>query len=192
MLPQQAPEQFYQQGQSETFLHFPRSSSPLPSTAPPPPRITREDVRSEGSAVDTLSEGDTEYAIDAAGNIRHDSHGRPIVFRGGRVLSPSAAAADDEELDEDALRRERELSARYGGGSALLPEAPSIPATSAQAMQTYTPTTGAGPTGGGGPDYEGQGYGNWEALQTRHHHPTRLSDVLEEDEERSSRRTGGE
>ena len=32
-------------------------------------------------------------------------------------------------------------------------------------------------------DYEGAGYGSdWEALQSRHHHPTRLSDVLEEDE----------
>jgi len=32
-------------------------------------------------------------------------------------------------------------------------------------------------------DYEGAGYGSdGEALQSRHHHPTSLSDVLEEDE----------
>lgn len=43
-----------------------------------------------------------------------------------------------------------------------------------------------------GPDYEGEGYGDWETLRTAHHHPTRLSDVLEEEEERSSRRTAGE
>ncbi|PON24852.1 hypothetical protein TGAM01_v206360 [Trichoderma gamsii] len=35
-------------------------------------------------------------------------------------------------------------------------------------------------------DYSGQGYGNagWETVP-RHHHPTRLSDVIEEDDERS-------
>ena len=40
--------------------------------------------------------------------------------------------------------------------------------------------------------YEGQGYGEWDNLRTAHHHPTRLSDVLEEEDERSSRRTAGE
>ncbi|KAI1761133.1 hypothetical protein GGR53DRAFT_522596 [Hypoxylon sp. FL1150] len=36
------------------------------------------------------------------------------------------------------------------------------------------------------PDYSGSGYSApWDDLGPRHHHPTRLSDVLEEDEERS-------
>ncbi|KAI0393392.1 hypothetical protein F5Y17DRAFT_458962 [Xylariaceae sp. FL0594] len=37
------------------------------------------------------------------------------------------------------------------------------------------------------PDYSGSGYSasGWEEMQPRHHHPTRLSDVLEEEEERS-------
>lgn len=36
------------------------------------------------------------------------------------------------------------------------------------------------------PDYSGSGYtAPWDDLGPRHHHPTRLSDVLEEDEERS-------
>ncbi|KAI1496320.1 hypothetical protein F5X99DRAFT_76010 [Biscogniauxia marginata] len=61
-----------------------------------------------------------------------------------------------------------------------------------------TPGTQPGvyqPTGPGGqepqypsePDYSGSGYSapGWEELQPRHHHPTRLSDVLEEEEERS-------
>lgn len=35
-------------------------------------------------------------------------------------------------------------------------------------------------------DYTGAGYGSgWEAMP-RHHHPTRLSDVLEEEESRTS------
>lgn len=37
---------------------------------------------------------------------------------------------------------------------------------------------GPPPTAGG----QGQGQGGWETLQTRHHHPTRLSDVIEEEE----------
>ncbi|KAI5921175.1 hypothetical protein F4810DRAFT_712800 [Camillea tinctor] len=61
-----------------------------------------------------------------------------------------------------------------------------------------TPGTQPGvyqPTGAGGqqpqypsePDYSGSGYSapGWEEMQPRHHHPTRLSDVLEEEEERS-------
>ncbi|KAI1809895.1 hypothetical protein GGS20DRAFT_595385 [Poronia punctata] len=37
------------------------------------------------------------------------------------------------------------------------------------------------------PDYSGAGYSvpGWDEMQPRHHHPTRLSDVLEEEEERS-------
>lgn len=181
---------FYQHAPSETFLHSPQSSSqgPLAAVGTAPP-TQREDVRSEASYVDTLSEGDTEYAIDAAGNIRHDEHGRPIVYRRG------VRSDDEDDYDEEAMRHERELAARYGshaggGQGQVMPEAPSVPATSAQAMATYTPTSGAEAQSGGRPDYEGQGYGGWDVLQTRHHHPTRLSDVLEEEEERSSRRTG--
>ena len=187
-------QHFYQHAPAETFLHSPQSSShgPIAATSQAPPE-RREDVRSEVSYVDTLSEGDTEYAIDAAGNIQHDAQGRPIVYpRGGRHRRSEAS----DDYDEEAIRQEREHAARYGGGGGSqagrgyddgqgMPEAPSVPATSAQAMATYTPTSGAGR-----PDYEGQGYGGWDGSSTRHHHPTRLSDVLEEEEERSSRRTG--
>ena len=80
-------DRFYTHGGSENFLHSPQSSQQgigqqmPPSQTPPNIQINnREDVRSEASYVDTLSEGDTEYAIDAAGNIRHDDVGRPIVI----------------------------------------------------------------------------------------------------------------
>jgi hypothetical protein len=53
-------------------------------------------------------------------------------------------------------------------------------------MATFSPTASQQTQ----PTYDGEDYGNYERLQTtRHHHPTRLSDVLEEEEERSSRRT---
>lgn len=200
-------QRFYQQPPQQTFLHSPPGSSGGPPTAP----TAREDVRSEGSYVGTSSENDTEYALDSQGNIRYDEQGRPLITyrrrggngngNGGSHAPPAAPEPvsddDDDEYDTDAIRREQELSARYGsntGGGTGLPEAPTVPSTAAQAMATYQPTTSgsAATAGTGRPDYSGQDYGPWEAVQTRHHHPTRLSDVLEEEEERSSRRTGPE
>ncbi|KXL45572.1 MAG: hypothetical protein FE78DRAFT_39963 [Acidomyces sp. 'richmondensis'] len=179
----QEDQRLYQHAPAETFLHSPRSSSAAVGQAP---ASRREDIHSEASYVE--SEGDTEYAIDAAGGIKHDERGRPIILR-----RPGGGDMQGSENPDEALRDERELAARYGrsfsGQSQVPPEAPTVPATSAQAMATYAPTAGSGPQPSR-PDYEGSDYMGWEALQTRHHHPTRLSDVLEEEEERSSRRTG--
>lgn len=176
-------QRFYQHGGQGTQL-LPQQAA---QTAPAP----REDIRSEAarsevSYVDTLSEGDTEYAIDAGGNIRRDEQGHPIVFR---RRGPARSSESEDDFDtEEAVRRERELAARYG--SQLIPEAPSVPSTSAQAMATYTPTAAEeAAAGSGAPDYEGEGYEGYQQYVPRHHHPTRLSDVLEEEEERSSRRT---
>lgn len=202
----------YQYGGTETFLQSPQSSSHgAARQAPPAPR---EDLQSEASYVDTISEGDTEYAIDGAGNIRYDDQGRPIVFRRPQRRRGPRSQISEDDYGDEALphERERDDPGSYGagysetpGGSAhglgteVLPEAPSVPSTSAQAMASYQPTSGGGASGGGGggggaqglqPQYGGEGYGSWDALQTRHHHPTRLSDVLEEEEDRSSRRTG--
>ncbi|KAH8662033.1 hypothetical protein BX600DRAFT_512910 [Xylariales sp. PMI_506] len=46
---------------------------------------------------------------------------------------------------------------------------------------------GAQPQYSAAPDYTGSGFNStgWETMGARHHHPTRLSDVLEEEEERS-------
>lgn len=88
------------------------------------------------------------------------------------------------------VTRERMLAAQYGGGRPPSPPSPpsmplqtgSVPPTAAQAMASATAERGgyAEPA-----DYEGSGYEGWSS---RHHHPTRLSDVLEEDER--SRTTG--
>ena len=184
----QEAQRFYQHAPQQTFLHSPQSSTQgIPTAAgaaQSAPPVNREEVRSEGSYVDTMSEGEPEYGYEASGNYPTDDQSRPIVFR-SRVQSNETDDSYDTEAD---IRREEELTARYGGGS-LLPEPPSVPSTSAQAMQHYSPTSSN--TGGGAqsrPDYEGGGYSggpSWDQLQTtRHHHPTRLSDVLEEEEER--------
>ena len=185
----QEAQRFYQHAPQETFLHSPQSSSQAVASAQQPP-TAREDIRSDASYI---SEGD-EYPQP---NYPFDDSGRPLQFS-ARVQS----AETDDSYDVGAdVRREQELAAQYGtggyessggqygGASMLPPEAPSVPATSAQAMASYAPTTSSQEQPRR-PSYEGGAYEGWESLQTRHHHPTRLSDVLEEEEERSSRRTG--
>ena len=207
------PQRFYQQPPQDTYLHSPPSSGPQPG--PPTTAAARDGGPSEGSYIDTVSEGDTEYAVDAAGNIRRDATGRPLPYRQQHQQQPGltrvrgqSGASDDYDTAAD-VRREQELAARYGhrtgggggGDDSAPPEAPSAPPTSAAAMAGYDPaTSNATATAAAAashhqqdeePNYEGEGYDEWEPLQaSRHRHPTRLSDVLEEEEERSSRRTG--
>nr|POE48360.1 hypothetical protein CFP56_74971 [Quercus suber] len=195
--PGQESPQFYQQDSGNTNIHAPSSSLQRPQPGPTQARSrSRHDNRTEVSYVDSHGE-DLEYAAESAATPRRtDDYGQPTVSQ--RTLRSTS------ESDEfDPADREPELDPRtqayHASPSQLLPEAPSVPATAAQAMASFTPTTmattaaGAGPelSATSGPDYEGSstGYGDWDALMTRHHHPTRLSDVLEEEEERSSRRT---
>jgi hypothetical protein len=222
-------QRFYQHAGSEAYLHSPPASSAhLPAaaaqTAPAYGRRQQQDLQSEESYIETApseeeEDDDTdvvEYALDASGNVRYDEQGRPIVFASRRrrrrrqndaaAAAAAALAADSappavSPLDEHG--HGHELAARYAE-QMIIPEAPSVPATAAQAMATYpsTATTsasaGAASTSLAPADYEGEGYGAYgdgggsSAAGDRgpaHHYPTRLSDVLEEEEERSSRRT---
>lgn len=213
---QQHQAAFYQQPPAQTFLHSPHSSvstsahPSAPSTqfsAPPAHSAPLgsaaaqaaqdpSDLRSEPSYIS--SEGETEYEIDAAGNVRRDAQGRPIVFRPVPVSSGTgrrgtARSEESDEYDVEAdVERERELARRYGVGASA---GVGYPATGAQGqLQTAQPqqaqvqqgysyvAPAPEPPTSEAPDYEGSGFGGWEAVQTRHHHPTRLSDVLEEDE----------
>ncbi|CAG8955303.1 hypothetical protein HYFRA_00011285, partial [Hymenoscyphus fraxineus] len=113
-----------------------------------------------------------EYAIDPEGQFILDAQGNRI---------PYMASVSDNDTDEYDVDEERESEQanrqRYGGSSA-------------EYRQGSTATSGPGPSSQpsssqpGGADYSGAGYGTgleWGAVP-RHHHPTRLSDVLEEDE----------
>ena len=139
----------------------------------------------------TSGYSEEEYEIDPQGQFRRDSRGNKIRY--------DAPASDDEsDSDSVAAARERELAymQRYGQ-----PVVSSSGVEYGRVEPTSHPATTM--SGGGGrvaaeeeeqPDYEGQGYGSgpgWEAVP-RHHHPTRLSDVLEEDERsRTSASQGG-
>lgn len=154
--------------------------SPAPGAAPAPPAPASTGSQSgyyqqgEGAGPDMgdygaggseagYSEG--EYMIDARGNFMRDEHGNKIPFH-----SPSASPSRARRSDA-------------GAGAA----ADEYDNPAAQAPTSYPPSSShwAGAyTGGGQPaEYAGQGYAapGWETLP-RHHHPTRLSDVIEEDE----------
>ncbi|KAI8294002.1 hypothetical protein K4K56_003437 [Colletotrichum sp. SAR 10_98] len=102
------------------------------------------------------SEG--EYTIDAQGQFVRDSQGNKVPF----IAPPSPVS--DEGLEEYETPATNPPSAGY----------------------SQTPTTTAGGQQQGTQDYSGSGYAapGWETVP-RHHHPTRLSDVMEEEDERS-------
>ncbi|KAL8829862.1 MAG: hypothetical protein Q9170_005985 [Blastenia crenularia] len=126
-------------------------------------RTTEADERSYVPSVpDTNSQ--EEYEMNSNGEVQRDDQGRPIPYRGDLV------SEDSDEYDvQDQLERERMYGQRYGSGI-----------SGVEYGSGSTATTGAPQQA----DYSGSGYGaapGWEAVP-RHHHPTRLSDVLEEDE----------
>ena len=127
------------------------------------PRVSEGDERSYvTSAGDELSEED--YDLDENGEIQRDAHGNPVLGRRG----PGSEDSDEYDVQEQ-LERERMYGRSYGSGIAGVEYGSGPPA----APGRQEPST---------PDYSGSGFGaGWEALP-RHHHPTRLSDVLEEDE----------
>lgn len=149
------PEAFYQQ--PESYLHEGRTS-------------VAEDTQSYvTSNQDETSEGDEEYAIDSRGNYILDDAGHRIPFR-----SLQSPMSDEYDVTEDR-RRELEHLQRYG--SAAHP--PSQYATTG--AEQGSPHGQGYATDRPMPDYSGDGYGD-EWIGMRHHHPTRLSDVPEEDE----------
>ena len=152
------PEAFYQQ--PESYLH---ESRPTNSMA--------EDSQSYvTSHADETSEGDEEYVLDNRGNYILDNAGHRVPFR-----SLQSPMSDEYDVGEDR-RRELEHLQRYG--SAANP--PSQYATTG-AEQGSPHGQGYVTAGRPVPDYSGDGYGD-EWIGMRHHHPTRLSDVPEEDE----------
>jgi hypothetical protein len=147
------PEAFYQQ--PEAYLH--RETGV--------PEDERSGVTSHG---EETSEGEEEFAIDKYGHYILDASGHRIPFRDHLRHRDS----DESDAQEDR-RREIEHLRHYG--------------TAATNPSGYATSSTAGPSQQGGytvtdpPDYSGDGYGS-EWMGMRHHHPTRLSDVMEEDE----------
>ena len=130
-----------------------------------PPRHDSPRRGGQGGSDDGYSEG--EYMMDAQGNYMLDPQGRRIPFtRAPSTFSGSEAGA--EEYDTPATTNPPSGSHE--------PPSTSAAASGAQWTGAYSEPQ----------DYSGQGYAapGWETVP-RHHHPTRLSDVIEEEDERS-------
>ncbi|KAL8636643.1 MAG: hypothetical protein Q9228_005986 [Teloschistes exilis] len=128
-------------------------------------RTTEADERSYVPSVPDTNSQEEEYEMNSNGEVQRDEHGRPVPYRG------DLGSEDSDEYDvQDSIERERMYSERYGPGISGVEYISGSPAVASSS--------------GSQADYSGSGYGavpGWEAVP-RHHHPTRLSDVLEEDE----------
>ncbi|KAI4236723.1 MAG: hypothetical protein L6R40_006067 [Gallowayella cf. fulva] len=133
-------------------------------------QIPEADERSYVPSVPDTNSQD-EYETNSNG----EPLGHPIPYHSGG--DDDLGSEDSDEYDvQDQLDRERIHGQRYGSSSSGIAGVEYIGSD---------PATVAGAQGGQQQaDYSGSGYGaapGWEAVP-RHHHPTRLSDVLEEDE----------
>lgn len=160
------------------------------------------------------TEEEPDWEVDSSGHVRLDASGNPIIARyPSNRARPHARQESDESDDYEQSRERRHArSAAQATGGQYAP-APGVvsggqPAyvsgsgghSQAQAAEVVagSPQMGQYPPGRmDHPDYEGTGFGedddDWGELQSsRHHHPTRLSDVPEEDERsRGSLRSAG-
>lgn len=158
------PEAFYQQ--PEAYLH--RDTEPGATL----PEDEQSAITSHPDAEDETSDGEEEYVLDDNGNYILDASGHRIPFRALRTQD-----SDEYDVQEDR-RREIEHLQRYGSAATD----PSRYATTSSAGSGSGGYAGGFQTSGSTPpDYSGAGYGS-EWVGMRHHHPTRLSDVMEEDE----------
>lgn len=169
-----------------TYLQYGPGGASLPIAAPfyqhqgsalhgeDRPKPGEPDERSYVPSVDdTISE--EEFELDAHGQIRRDTQGQPIIDRRG------LGSEDSDEYDvQEQLERERIHGQRYGSGISGVEYGRGPTATAAGTRPR--PLFQAQGEQMSPSDFTASGYGpGWEAVP-RHHHPTRLSDVLEEDE----------
>ncbi|KAH7037466.1 uncharacterized protein B0I36DRAFT_359155 [Microdochium trichocladiopsis] len=126
-------------------------------------------VQRQQSYASTATYSDGEYIIDAQGQFVRDAQGFKIPFRSVHSEGSDAGA---EDFETPATQ-----PGVYQPTGNLPPP---------QQTQQQQQSQQQAPQQGQGPDYSGDGFSapGWESMP-RHHHPTRLSDVLEEEEERS-------
>jgi len=135
---------------------------------------------SYGGSEGALSE-DEEYEIDAEGQFVRDARGHKVRYR--------SVIIDDgvDEYDAATARaREQAYFEQYGQAAPVsgVEYGRGPTSTAGSTGRVAAPTSQPSINVEEPADYSGGGYGSgpgWEAVP-RHHHPTRLSDVLEEDE----------
>ncbi|OTB15325.1 hypothetical protein K445DRAFT_12092 [Daldinia sp. EC12] len=142
----------------------------------------------------TPASRDNNPAFQTPSSVQHEqSYGSEGTYSEGQYINgvTNGAARNPVRKNQDHNPSAHTNSARTHAlqGSDIAAEEFETPATQ---PAVYQPT-GSGsqqqqPQYSAAPDYSGAGYsGPWDDIGSapRHHHPTRLSDVLEEEEERS-------
>ncbi|KKK14965.1 hypothetical protein ARAM_002609 [Aspergillus rambellii] len=126
-------------------------------THPAQTTAERREEPSHGPGLGSSEPGEEDY-----GSYAHNSQGRQIVY-------PRPMSEESDEYEQGSVE---EGEHRYATST--------MPPSSAPLYVGYDQ---------GAVDYSGSGWGvgaGWESLTPRHRHPTRLSDVLEEEEPRTT------
>ncbi|KAL2003756.1 hypothetical protein VTN02DRAFT_2392 [Thermoascus thermophilus] len=166
-LPEPGPRSY---GQTPASTTMPTSARPMTSHGQGP--STGHFYQHEGSALQggaptsenparTGPDTGEGYAVHPDGGYRHDTQGRQIVY----PPAMSEGSDYDEQEEEQGYGRHDTSGSDYGSASG--------PTTTTPLYSDYTP------------DYSGSDWGvgtGWDCVTPRHRHPTRLSDVIEEDE----------
>ncbi|KAK2075178.1 hypothetical protein P8C59_009325 [Phyllachora maydis] len=154
---------------------------PMSQGVPSRPPSIREPRQAETEPAEYVAAQADDFSQQGA--VQH-RQGNVNTGHGATAIGPGAggeyhqrhgpASADQGDLD-------RPDSRGYGEANLETPAAPEPPSAT-----HYPPSSSRWSQAAGAPEYSGQGYAapGWETVQTtpRHHHPTRLSDVVEEDE----------
>jgi hypothetical protein len=191
--------QFYQQPSPQTTIHQPLST--IPTTAPPR-STTAQSTQSQRSYIpsvtgSSLGEPEEEYHINPDGTYTLDSRGRRIPYN-QPITSDPEEVGEIEDISEDDdyasdIARERMYAQQYSQPTQSTSQQPSsqqsrTSRTQPSALPSIPQGQVSAPVSAPGePDYSGQGYGpGWEGVTPRHQHPTRLSDIIEEQTSRTS------
>ena len=200
------PQLFYQQPDPQTTIHQPLSA--VPTTAPPRSHTAQSSQRSyiPSTTGSSLGEQEEEYHINPDGTYALDSRGRRIPYNQPLASDPEDVGEIEEDDEDDYasdIARERMYAQQYGSTPAHAQSTiQQLPSQTSQAQrqpplpsipqgQVSSPQSQPRPSGGSSaqeqPDYEGASFGpGWEGVTPRHQHPTRLSDIIEEQASRTS------
>ncbi|KAI1610650.1 hypothetical protein EDD36DRAFT_330932 [Exophiala viscosa] len=192
------------------FYQTATTNVPMSGTLPPPVRQGTGDTGRSYMASSASGASEEEYHINPDGSYTRDTQGRRIPYHQpvGTGPGPSGLSAElsdiegeegeySEEDDDHAadIERERMYTAQYRPQQQQqqppTTTAANIPRTTSGPLSSIPQGRPSAPPA----EYEGEGYDappvvtqattNWEDL-TRHRHPTRLSDILEEQASRTS------
>ena len=164
--PQQQHQQHQQQQQQQQQAPPPQQAPPAQQkqyqAAPPAPSAPSQQQQEHHSALEQLPSQSQHYA---------PTQPQPQYTQAPTATAgPAAAGGAPQQGSDDTYEEE------YGTPSSLSAPGSTYPPSASQ-QQYYAPPSSA--------DYSGQGFAApWETVP-RHHHPTRLSDVIEEEDERS-------